>query len=434
MAERNLREMELLDKAARFFPAGSSGNTNFPDALKFLAREGRGSHIWDVSGNEYVDWLMGSGPMLLGHAHPAVVAAVTEAVGQGSTFFTTSEKAVLLAEELVRAVPCAEQVRFTTSGTDACFQCMRAARAYRRRDKVLKFEGGYHGTSDYALMSVTPAPAAAAEFPQAVANGGGIPSVIQELMLIAPFNDLETTAAIIKAHHDELAAVIIEPLQRIIAPRPGFLQGLRELTEQYDLPLIFDEVVTGFRLAYGGAQEFYGVTPDLCAMGKVMGGGYPLAAIMGKADLMSVYDQSAAAADDYVNQVGTLNGNPIACTAGLATLAELRQEGSYDHIRSVGGRVRQGLVDIGAEYGLEVQSSGEDAIFDIYFTDQPVRNYRDGLAADAAMLARFNTGMLERGVLKGWPQKFYPSLAHTDGDVEQTLNAFREVAPTLRDG
>ena len=297
---------------------------------------------------------------------------------------------------------------------------------------MLKFEGGYHGTSDYALMSVTPA--VAEEFPQAVVNGGGIPRAIQELMLVAPFNDLETTAAIIAAHHDELAAVIIEPLQRIIAPRPGFLAGLRELTRRYDVPLIFDEVVTGFRLAYGGAQEFYGVTPDLCAMGKIMGGGYPLAAIMGREDIMSVYDQSVAATDDYVNQVGTLNGNPVACAAGLATLEELSKEGAYDRLRETGGRVRRALVDISAEHGIAAQSSGEDAIFDLYFTDKPVYNYRDGLAADTALLTQFNNGMLERGILKGWPQKFYPSLAHTDADVEQTINAFREVAATISGG
>ena len=432
MADRNSREKELLGKAARYLPGAGSGNTNFPDSLQFLAREGRGSRIWDVSGNEYVDWLMGSGPMVLGHAHPAVVEAVTEAVGQGSTFFTTNEKAVLLAEELVNSVPCADKVRFTTSGTDACFQCMRAARAYRKRDKVLKFEGGFHGTSDYALMSVTPS--TAVEFPQAVANSGGIPKVIEELMLIAPFNDLDTTSSIIEAHHDELAAVIVEPLQRIIAPRPGFLQGLRDLTLRYDIPLIFDEVVTGFRLAYGGAQVYYQVTPDLCSMGKIMGGGYPLAAVMGRDDIMAVYDQSLVDSDDYVNQIGTLNGNPVACAAGLATLAELRKEGAYEQLNGTGRRVREALVDICAENGLPVQSSGEDSIFDIYFSEKPVNNYRDGLAADGGMMARCNAGLLERGILKGWPQKYYPSLAHTDADVERTINAFREVAPTLNTG
>jgi glutamate-1-semialdehyde 2,1-aminomutase len=430
MAERTSTEKELLEKAARYLPGGNTGNTNFPDSLRFLAKEGRGSHIWDVSGNEYIDWLMGSGPMVLGHAHPAVVEAVTEAVGQGSTFFTTNEKAVLLAEELVKAVPCAEKVRFTTSGTDACFQAMRAVRAYTGREKVLKFEGGFHGTSDYALMSVTPS--AAGEFPQAEANSGGIPRALQELMLIAPFNGLDTTIAIIEAHHNELAAVIVEPLQRVIAPQPGFLQGLREVTARYNIPLIFDEVVTGFRLAYGGAQARYGVTPDLCSVGKIMGGGYPLAAVMGRSDIMSVYDQSMAASDDYVNQIGTLNGNPIACAAGLATLAELRKEGVYQRLRAVGGRIRQALVDICAENGIPAQSSGDDTIFDVFFTDRSVRNYRDGLTADAQMMARFNAGLLEQGILKSWPQKYYPSLAHTDEDVEQTIEAFRHVVKGLR--
>ncbi len=429
MVNRSSREMDLLEKASRYLPGGGSGNTNFPESVNFLAREGRGSHVWDVSGNEYVDWLMGSGPMVLGHAHPAVVEAVHEAVSQGSTFFTTNEKAVLLAEELVNSVPCADKVRFTTSGTDACFQCMRAARAYRKRDKILKFEGGFHGTSDYALMSVTPS--ATEEFPVAVPNSGGIPRAIQDLMLIAPYNDLDTTESIIDAHHDELAAVIVEPVQRIIAPRPGFLQGLRDLTRKYDIPLIFDEVVTGYRLAYGGAQVYYGVTPDLCSMGKIMGGGYPLAAVMGQGDIMSVYDQSLVDSDDYVNQIGTLNGNPVACAAGLATLAEMRKEGAYERLWSTGRRLREGLLEICAENGLAVQSSGEDPIFDIYFIDRPVLNYRDGLAANGSLMARLNQGLLERGILKGWPQKYYPSLVHTEEDVERTLDAVREVAPTL---
>ncbi len=428
MVNRSSREMELLEKASRYLPGGS-GNTNFPDSVNFLVKEGRGSHVWDVSGNEYVDWLMGSGPMVLGHAHPAVVEAVREAVGQGSTFFATNEKAVLLAEELVNSVPCADKVRFTTSGTDACFQCMRAARAYRKREKILKFEGGFHGTSDYALMSVTPS--ATEEFPVAVPNSGGIPRAIQDLMLIAPYNDLDTTASIIEAHHDELAAVIVEPVQRIIAPGPGFLQGLRDLTRRYDIPLIFDEVVTGYRLAYGGAQVYYGVTPDLSSMGKIMGGGYPLAAVMGREDIMSVYNQALVDSDDYVNQIGTLNGNPVACAAGLATLAELRQDGAYERLWNTGRRLRQGLVEICAENGLAVHSSGEDPIFDIYFTDKPVNNYRDGLAANGGLMARLNQGLLERGILKGWPQKYYPSLVHTDEDVDRTLDAIREVVPSL---
>lgn len=429
--QRTQLEQELLAKAAQYLPGSSTGNTNYPDALKFLVREGKGGRVWDVSGNEYIDWLMGSGPMILGHAHPAVTEAVLSAVGRGSTFFATNELAVLLAEELARAVPCAEQVRFTTSGTDACFQAMRAARAFTGKEKILKFEGGYHGTSDYAMMSVFAA--ASAEFPQAQANSAGIPRALNDLVLVSQFNDLDTTAAIIAAHKDELAAVIVEPLQRTIAPNPGFLDGLRKLTSDAGVLLIFDEVVTGFRLAYGGAQEFYGVTPDLCAVGKIMGGGYPMAAVMGSAAVMSVYNRAAVSADEYVDQVGTLNGNPVACAAGLATLAEMRREGVYDRLREVGGRIRRALADACAGEGFPVQTVGEDAIFDIYFVDQPVRNFRDGLAADSAPLAKLNAGLLERGVIKSWPQKFYPSVAHTDADVDETIAAIREVAPTLRD-
>ena len=429
MAQRTPQEKQLLEKASQYFPGATAGNMKVRDDLSFLVREGKGSHIWDVSGNEYIDWLMGAGPMILGHAHPAVTEAVIKAAEQGSHFFTTNEKAVLLAEELVNAVPCCEQVRFTTSGTDACFQAMRIARAYRKREKVLKFEGGYHGTSDYALMSVFPS--GAEEFPQAEYGGGGVPKAIQELMLIAPFNDLDTTSAIIDAHHDELAAVIVEPMQRLFTPQPGFLEGLRAITARHDIPLIFDEVVTGFRLAYGGAQEYYGVTPDLCSVGKIMGGGYPLAAVLGRSDIMSVYDRASVEADTYVTQVGTLNGNPIACAAGMATLAELRKEGVYQRLRETGSKVRKAVVDTCSQNGIAVQMCGEDAIFDVFFTDRPVLNYRDGLAGDAGMMSRLNAGLLERGILKP-DNKLYPSVVHTEEDVERTIEAFQEVVPTLR--
>ena len=429
MARRTPLEERLLEKAGKYLPGGNTGNLQLKAEQDFIIAGGKGSRVWDVSGNEYVDWLMGSGPMILGHAHPAVVEEVIKAVEHGSTFFATNDKAVLLAEALVDAIPCADQVRFTTSGTDACFQAMRAARAFTGRDKILKFEGGFHGTSDYALMSFTSS--AGAEFPQAERNSGGIPSVIQELMLIAPFNDLATTETIIQAHSEEIAAVIVEPVQRILSPKPGFLQGLRELTNRHRIPLIFDEVVTSFRLAYGGAQEYFGITPDLCSVGKIMGGGYPLAAVAGRADIMSVYDRGVADDETYVNQIGTLNGNPVACAAGLATLAVLREDGAYKKIHGAGGAIRAALVDICQENGVAVQSCGEDAIFDFYFTDQPVTNYRETLAADTQMMARLNSGLLERGILKGG-QKYYPSAVHSEEDVEKTIQAYREVVPTLR--
>ena len=278
-------------------------------------------------------------------------------------------------------------------------------------------------------MSVSPS--ASEEFPQAEANSAGIPKAIVDLMLIAPFNDLATTETIMQAHHEELAAVIVEPLQRILAPKPGFLQGLRDLTARYNIPLIFDEVVTSFRLAYGGAQEFYGVTPDLCAIGKIMGGGYPLAAVLGRADIMSVYDRGAVDSDTFVNQVGTLNGNPVACAAGLATLDVLREEGVYQRIHGAGGAIRSALVESCNEHGIPVQSCGEDAVFDFCFTAQPVANYRDMLTGDSRLMARLNSGLLERGILKGG-QKYYPSAVHTDEDIERTIEAYREIVPTLQ--
>ena len=428
MARRSDAEQRLLEKARRYLPGGSGGNLILPQDLDFLVSSGKGSHVFDVSGNEYVDWLMGSGPMVLGHAHPAVTEAVIKAVEGGSTFFTTNERAVELAEVLVNAVPCAEQVRFTTSGTDACFNAMRAARAFTGKEKILKFEGAFHGTSDYAMMSLTPP--ASVEYPQAMPSSGGIPKAIQELMLIAPYNDLATTETIINAHLDDIAAVIVEPVQRVISPNPGFLQGLRDLTKRHNIPLIFDEVVTSFRLAYGGAQEFYGVTPDMCTVGKIMGGGYPLAAVLGRADILSVYDRRASDDDTFVNQIGTLNGNPIACAAGLATLAVMREEGTYEKIHGAGAAIRQALVEICNQNGVPVQSCGEDAIFDVYFSEQPVSNYRDTLAADNAMMTRFNTGLLERGILKS-AQKYYPSAVHTDEDVEKTIQAMREVVQLI---
>ena len=369
--------------------------------------------------------------MVLGHSHPAVVEAVTEAVQGGSTFFNINDRAVLLAEQIVEAMACAEKVRFTTSGTDATFQAMRVARAYRKRDKILKFEGGFHGSNDYALMSVTPGERGG-NFPNPVPNSAGIPKAIEDLVLIAPFNDAETATQIIEEHHDELACVIMEPMQRVLAPKPGFLQAVRDVTAHHQVPLIFDEVVTGFRLAYGGAQEFYGVTPDMATVGKIVGGGFPLAAVCGRDEIMAVYDVTRAEPDEFVSQVGTLNGNHVACAAGLATLAELRKPGTYERLHGTGRRLREALESLCREAELPALTTGEDPTFDILFMDQPVSDYRSTLANDRGVTEQFNVGLLERGVLKGWPSKFYMSLAHTDEDVDRTIEAFGQSISEIR--
>src|SRR6185369_7885618 len=276
-AGRSQHEQALLDKASRLLPGGVLGGYSAPAELSFVVREARGARLTDVSGRDYVDYILGSGPLVLGHAHPAVVAAVEAQLRKGTTYFQLSEPTLALAEEICRAVPCAEQIRFCGSGSEATFFALRVARAFRKRDKILKFEGGFHGTHDYSLMSVGPRVPKA--FPAPTPDSAGIPHAISEEVLIAPFNDLAETEAIITAHHESLAAVIMEPFQRLVVPDRAFLAGVREVTRRFGVPLIFDEIVTGFRFAYGGAQEYYGVVPDIAALGKIIGGGFPLAAV-----------------------------------------------------------------------------------------------------------------------------------------------------------
>ena len=293
---------DLLRRADQVLPGGLLGSHRSGPGLEFVVKEGRGAYLYDMAGRRYLDYLLGSGPMLLGHAHPAVVEAVERQMARGTSYFLLNEPAIELAEEIVKAVPCAEQVRYTSSGSEATFFALRVARAFRKREKIMKFEGGFHGTHDYALMSVVPRSPKA--FPAPMMDSAGVPHAIEAEVLIAPYNDLATAEALIAAHHDELAAVLIEPYQRTIVPAPGFLAGLRAATKRYGVPLIFDEIVTGFRFAYGGAQEYYGVVPDLAAYGKVVAGGFPLACIAGPKPIMRHFDAALEGTADYVWQAG----------------------------------------------------------------------------------------------------------------------------------
>jgi glutamate-1-semialdehyde 2,1-aminomutase len=427
---RTARESALLESARRLLPAGVRTTTGSPDDALVVA-EAHGAHLTDASGNEYVDYLLGSGPMLLGHAHPAVVEAVTRQVARGSSYLMVSEPAIALAEEIVRAVPCAEQVAFHSSGSESTFFALRVARAYRRRDAILKFEGGFHGMSDYALMSNqwTPRPAA---YPEAVPNSAGIPRALAREVLIAPFNDAATATDLIERHHDALAAVIIEPLQRTIPPAPGFLQALRDVTRRYDVPLVFDEVVTGFRLAYGGAQEYYGVTPDLCALGKSISGGHPLSVLCGSTKLMRHVDPIRAATGDHAQQTGTYSGNPISCAVALAILGELKKPDSYTRLFATGRRLMDGLRAALTEARIPAQVTGEPPCFEVWFTDRPITDFRSTLGADRARHARFTAGLLARGIVKAH-EKFFVSLAHDERDVARTLEAVRAALGTLAD-
>ena len=411
-------------RARAVLPAGGLGNF---DPSLFL-REGRGSRVWDEDGREYVDLLIGSGPMLLGHGDPEVLDAVARQLPSGVTFFANNALAVELAEEICRAVACAEQVRFLTSGGEADMYALRLARAFTGRDRIVKFEGGYHGMSAEAQMSL--APARLANFPEAVPDSAGIPEGVRAEMLIAPFNDVDYLESLLREHGSDVAAVIVEPLQRIIPPVLGFLRAVRDLCDRHGTVLIFDEVVTGFRLAYGGAQEEYGVTPDLCTLGKVIGGGFPLAAVAGRRAIMDHLDHGAVGAGRWLMMLGTLSGHPVAAAAGLKTMEVMRRDGAYDRLKANGEGLMAMVRHHLAAAGIPHRIVGHPTLFDVVFTDRDVRTYRDVQGADAARGALFNAVLRRHGILKP-PGKVYPSLALTEADFELMNGAVSAAARAL---
>ena len=418
-------QSEWTRRAEAVLPAGSFGN--FEGGI--FIREGKGARVWDEDGREYVDYLIGSGPMLLGHGHPEVLEVVAEQLPLGQTFFANNAAAIELAEEICRAVPCAEQLRYVSSGGEADMYAMRVARAFTGRDKIVKFEGGYHGMCAEAQMSL--APERRVNFPQAVPDSAGIPASVAAEMLIAPFNDPDYIRSLMAERGDEVAAIIVEPLQRIVPPEPGFLQCLREEADKSGAALIFDEVVTGFRFAYGGAQELYGVTPDIATLGKIIGGGFPLAAIVASADIMAHFDKAAVGSEGWLMQLGTLSGNPVAAVAGLKSLEILRRDGQFEMLTEIGetlmGFVREALEPTGLPY----QIVGEPSLFEIVFAERPPRNYREVMDGDGSRAAAWNAALRENGIFKA-PGKTYPSLALTDDDLEWTRKAMLAAAESLR--
>ncbi len=419
----DIAQAEWVSRARAVLPAGGFGN--FDPSI--VIREGRGARVWDEDGTEYVDYLIGSGPMVLGHGHPEILDAVRAQLDKGLTFFASNARGIELAEEICRVIPSADQLRYVSTGGEADMYAMRLARAHTGRAKILKFEGGYHGMSAEALMSLAPTRLEA--FPHAVPDSAGIPDSVRDHMLIAPFNDAGYAADLMAAEGDDIAAVIVEPLQRLIPPAPGFLEALRTETEKRGILLIFDEVVTGFRLAYGGAQEAYGVVPDLCTLGKIIGGGFPLAAIAGRADIMSHFDKARAGAG-FTYQVGTLSGNPVAAVAGLKTLDLLRAPGAYERMRANGRRVMDALTTHLTAAGIAHQIVGDPVLFDVVFTEKPVSDYRDVLGGDADRAKSFNASLRRNGILKP-DSKWYASVALDEDDLAWTDRAIADAAARL---
>ena len=419
-----MSQEQLLKRASQVLPA--SGFGNFDPSI--IIREGKGSRVWDEDGNEFIDYLTGSGPMILGHGHPEVLDAVSEQMAKGMTFFAHNARGIELAEEICRALPCAEQVRYTCTGSEADMYAMRLARAYTQRDTILKFEGGYHGMSAEAQMSL--APERQVNFPVAVADSAGIPESVRNDMLVAPYNDIDFAHSIMEEMSGKIAAVIVEPFQRVIPPAPGFLEALREACDEHGSVLIFDEVVTGFRFSYGGAQSVYGVTPDVCTLGKIIGGGFPLAAIAGKTELMAHFDKEKVGSERFLMQLGTLSGNPLAAVAGLKTLEILRRPGQYEKLYETGKTLMKGIDECLRSTEHAAQVIGHPTLFDVVFREEAVRNYRDVRSGDRDKAARFNATLQANGILKV-PGKFYISLALTDTDIEQTLAAVQLAAQQL---
>ncbi len=427
------QQTHLLNDASQYLAGGGTGLFVLPAELNLIVARGEGSRVWDVAGREYIDYHLSSGPALLGHGHPAITKAVTEQLPKGTTFFFLNEHEIELGRKLVEAIPCGEVVHYTGSGTEATFYALRIARAWTGRNKLLKFEGAWHGMHDYGLWGTVPSNPS--DYPHANPDSVGVPSETGDTVLVTPFNETEQAVAMIEKNAKDLAAVMVEPLQRVLLPEPGFLEAIREVTRKHDIVLIFDEIVTGFRIAWGGAQEKYGVVPDIACYGKSMSGGFPLAAIVGNGDIMSVLDARSRPKAEVVWATNTLNGNPVCAAAGLAAIEALSQPGVYEHFHRIGSRLRKGMVEAGERHGFAVQAPGEDAVWGVRFTDRkPLRTWMDLTTADKDLGWRWAIELMKRGLLVNPNEKFYISTAHTDADVDQTLHVVDEAFAALGQG
>ena len=417
---------ELYESAEASLPGAGLGGYALPEDLRFIVKEGRGGRLISVEDKEYIDYNCGAGATIIGHDHPEVVEAVQARVGKGMHFFgTLNDAAVELAEVMVDAIPCAEQMIYTTTGSEASAYAFRIARAVTGRDKVLKFEGAYHGNHDYASFGQFPT--GPSNYPLATSDIGGVPRALQDTMLMAPYNDLEMVESILTEQGKDIAAIIVEPIQRIIFPKPGFLQGLLDLATKHGVVLIFDEVVTGFRLAYGGAQEYFGVTPDLATYGKIVGGGGPVGAVAGKRELIDACNPGRKGRSDYAYINGTLHGNPIACTAGLATLNVLSQPDFYKNFHARADKFRAAFQSILDAKGTGIMVPREASFWQFLATEHAPSNQMDVLALDLDKSKNLDLALLANGIYVLPNVRRFFSAAHGDEELEITLAALERV-------
>ena len=384
-------------------------NSAFALPVKLCLERGSGSRVWDDEGREYIDFLLASGPLILGHAHPRVCEAVAHQLSTGSAFHVLNRPALELANRLVEIPGCVQMVRFASTGTEATLHAVRLARAYTGRDKVLIFAGSYHGSHDLSIIGHRGA---------ARAESGGVPRSTIEDTVVARFNDIDSVEASFAMHGSSLAAVLVEPQQRSLDPLPEFLPHLAQMCRSAGVVLIFDEVLTGFRLAFGGAQEYYGVEPGLVCYGKILGGGFPLSAVGGRREIMRLADPTVASAPNFVHISGTLSGNPVSAVAGLATLAELEEPGVYEHLHQLGKRLRAGLARQLNTHGIAGSAIGSGPIAAVEFSDPT------GPGSGLVLRDAVNRELILRGVLAQLQTRFYISLVHTEAEIDFAVDAF----------
>lgn len=423
------KSLSAWNKSQQYIPGGvNSPVRNFSKVgghPRFIAH-GNGSKIYDIDGNEYIDYVASWGPLILGHAHPSIVDAVSQAATLGTSFGAPTTLETELAEIIVDAVPSIEQVRLVNSGTEATMSAIRVARGYTGRNKILKIDGCYHGHVDYLLAK---AGSGVATF--GLSDSGGVPEDFARNTLTIPFNDAEALKTTVEANPEEIACLILEPIMGnmgIIPPRDGYLNEIREITEQHGIVLIFDEVITGFRVAYGGAQSLYNVTPDMTCLGKIIGGGLPVGAYGGKREIMK-----CVAPEGDVYQAGTLSGNPLAVSAGLTTLKHLTEPGVYDQLENRASSLANGLAEATKKHGINAYHSRIGSMLMLYFTSEPVLDADGARTADTDRFRAYFYGLLERGVYVA-PSQFeagFVSLVHANEDIEKTVLAANEVLAKL---
>jgi glutamate-1-semialdehyde 2,1-aminomutase len=418
-------------KISDVIPGGTFGATKWPEGYNHVIDHGKGPRLWTTEGKVLIDYLLGSGPMVLGHAHPKVVAAIQEQAARGTQFYGMNDVAPALASRIVELVPCAEQVKFVSDGASATFYAMRFARAFTGRTLIMKFDGAYHGSHDYAMYGFQPDHRS--NVPKLNSGSAGIPSEISKTMLVAPYNDLEAATSLAMANADNLAAIIVEPVQRSLMPKPGYLAGLRALCDRIGAILIFDEVVTGFRLSLGGAQQAFGVTPDLCSLGKIVGGGLPLAAVAGRRDILELSGNASKDDGKSVFIDGTLSGNPLAAAAGLATINVLVEEDGPAKLAKIGTKLKQGFEDCAKRLSIGLQVIGPPVFPDPIFDLKPVYDQPTYMAANRGAARQFGTEMLKHDIFLRVGAKFYVSITHDDDVLDTTCKAAYSAMQAVRD-